>query len=119
MTLSEYPAVQSFDYLLASAAKTTTGAATAVSGFQGAGTLIVQLAVTVVSGTDPTLDVLVEDTIDGTNYHTIATFTQKVATGVQVLAVTAPFAGKLRASWTIGGTNTPTFTFSVLAYSKL
>ncbi len=35
-----------------------------------------QLDVTAASGTLPTLDVVVQDTVDGTNWNTIATFTQ-------------------------------------------
>ena len=63
--------------LLASAARTTTASGTAVTGFAAARQLVLQLQVTAASGTAPTLDLVVQDTTDGTNYNTIATFTQK------------------------------------------
>lgn len=67
--------------------------------------------VTSVSGTNPTLDVTIEST-GGTNRFT---FAQATAVGAQYLT---PVAGAIadttwRASWTIGGTDTPTFTFLV------
>lgn len=71
-----------------------------------------QLNVTVASGTSPTLNVLIEDTLDGINYNTIGTFAQKTAAGREVINVTAPFSEILRVSWAIAGTN-PSFTFSV------
>jgi hypothetical protein len=104
------------DTLSASGAKIATGAATAVSGFAAAKNLVLQLDVTVSSGTLPTLDVVVQDTVDGTNYNTIATFAQKVTTGREVVRVATPFTDTLKVSWTIGGTN-PSFTFSVKSYA--
>jgi len=67
--------------------------------------------VTSVSGTDPTLDVTIEST-GGTNRFT---FAQATAVGAQYLT---PVAGAIgdstwRASWVIGGSDTPTFTFLV------
>ena len=47
--------------LLESAARTTTAAGTAVTGFAAARLLVLQLEVTAASGTLPTLDVVVED----------------------------------------------------------
>lgn len=104
------------DTLSASAAKVATGAATAVSGFAAAKNLILQLEVTAASGTNPTLDVIVQDTIDGSNFYTIATFAQKVSTGTEVVRLSTPFTDTLKASWTIGG-NTPSFTFSVKSFA--
>ena len=51
--------------LLASAARTATGVGSSVPGFGDKTTLRVQLDVTAASGTAPTLNVVVEDTIDG------------------------------------------------------
>lgn len=98
-----------------SAARTTTGATGAVPGFGDKITLRAQLDVTAASGTAPTLTVLIEDTIDGTNWNTVGSFTQKTAVSREVVNITIPFSDRLRASWTIGGT-TPSFTFSVLGY---
>jgi hypothetical protein len=72
-----------------------------------------QLNVTAASGTSPTLDVVVEDTLDGTNWNTVGTFAQRTAAGRQVIDITSPFSGRLRVRWTIGGTS-PSFTFSVV-----
>ncbi len=71
-----------------------------------------QLNVTAASGTTPTLNVLIEDTLDGINYNTIGTFAQKTSSGREVINITVPFSETLRVSWTIAGT-TPSFTFSV------
>jgi uncharacterized membrane protein len=102
--------------LLASAARTTTASAAGVSGFAAASNLVIQLNVTAASGTLPTLDVVVQDTVDGTNYGTIATFTQATAVTKQVIRVDTPFTDTLRVVYVIAGT-TPSFTFSVLTYA--
>lgn len=100
--------------LVASAARTTTGNSGALTGYGPAATLRAQLRVTAASGTTPTLNVVVEDSVDGgATWNTIATFAQKTAAGPQeVQNVTAPFGDQLRVSWTIAGT-TPSFTFAV------
>ncbi len=72
-----------------------------------------QLNVTTASGTTPTLNVLIEDSVDGgISYNTIGTFAQKTAAGREVINITTPFSETLRVSWSIAGTN-PSFTFSV------
>jgi len=78
----------------------------------GGESLRAQLNVTAASGTAPTLNVLIEDTLDGVNYNTIGTFAQKTAAGREVINVTVPFSETLRVSWTVAGTN-PSFTFAV------
>jgi hypothetical protein len=102
--------------LLASAARSTTAAGTAVTGFAVARLLVLQLEVTAASGTLPTLDVIVEDTVDGTNYNTIATFAQKTGAAREVIRLTTAFTNTLRVSYTIGGT-TPSFTFNVITWA--
>ena len=74
--------------------------------------VLAQLNVTVVSGTNPTLDVLVQESLDGTNWYTLIAFTQATATGLELKKAANP-GRYIRAKWTIGGTDTPTFTFSV------
>lgn len=103
--------------VVASAARTATGNTGALAGYGGASTLRVQLNVTAASGTSPTLNVLVEDTLDGSTWNTVGTFAQKTATGREVVNVTTPFADRVRVSWTIGGT-TPSFTFDVICISQ-
>ena len=102
--------------LLASAARTTTASAPAVTGFAAARQLCLQLQVTAASGTAPTLDVVVQDTVDGTNYSTIATFTQAAATTREVIRLATPFTDALRVVYTIGGV-TPSFTFNVITWA--
>ncbi len=96
-------------------ARTVSGDSGAVAGFGDKVSLRAQLNVTVAAGTSPTLDVVVEDTLDGTNWNVLGTFTQRVAPGREVINITGLFTDRLRARWTIGG-GTPSFTFSVLGY---
>lgn len=110
------------EIILASAARTTSSQTAALPGFGAADKLLLQLVITAVSGTTPTLDVVIEDTLDGTNWRNVATFPQKnsttfAATNVQQVLPAAVFADRLRVRWTIGGTATPTFTFSVVCAS--
>lgn len=100
------------------AARTASGDSGPFWGYGPASTLRVQLNVTAASGT-PTLDVVVEDTLDGgANWNTLVTFSQKTGTGHQVVDYSGPFADRIRARWTIGGT-TPSFTFSVVCASQV
>lgn len=96
-----------------SAARTASGNSSTQSGLADASRIRAQLDVTAVSGTSPTLDVVIEDTLDGVNWNTIGTFAQKVAAGREVIDITTPFADSIRARHTIGGTS-PSFTFSVV-----
>lgn len=107
----------SSDLVVASAARTASGNSGDLPNFGSAETLRAQLDVTAASGTTPTLDVVIEDTIDGTNYNTIGTFAQKVAAGREVINITTPFSDTIRVKHTVGGT-TPSFTFSVRIVSQ-
>lgn len=100
--------------LAPSAARTASGSALVSFSDTGNRALRAQLEVTAASGTTPTLDVVVEDSLDGTNWNAVATFAQRTTTGREVLNVQTPFHGQMRVRWTIAGT-TPSFTFSVLA----
>lgn len=77
---------------------------------------IVYLDITAASGTTPTLNVVIQDTIDGTNWDTVSSFTQASSTGREVKRI-SNFSRYMRISYTVGGT-TPNFTFSVKAYIK-
>ena len=107
------------DIVVTSAAQTASGNSGILGGYGPANSLVVQLNVTAVSGVTPTLDMVVEDTVDGTNFFPIATFTQVLVAGasVQSVAPTASFTDRLRVRWTIGGT-TPSFTFAVQIFAK-
>ena len=116
MTLSNITSPNSNDALEASTTQTATGNSATVGGFAAARNLIAQLNVTAASGTTPTLNVVIQDTVDGTNWNTILTFTQAVAVGIQVARLSTAFTDQIRVLWTIGGT-TPSFTFAVQTYS--
>lgn len=105
------------DEVVASAARTTSGNSGDLPHYGPAETLRAQLNVTAASGTTPTLDVVIEDTLDGTNYNTIGTFAQKTAAGREVINITTPFSDTTRVKWTVGGTS-PSFTFSVRIVSQ-
>lgn len=105
------------DTVVESAARTTSGNTGTLTGWGAAKTLRAQLDVTAVAGVSPSLSVLIEDTLDGTTYNTVATFTARTAAGREVVNVTTPFTDRLRVSWTITGT-TPSATFSVTVYSE-
>ena len=102
--------------LLASAARTATVTGTAVTGLAAAKLLVLQLNVTAASGTSPTLDVVVQDTVDGTNWNTIATFVQATGVTREVIRLTSAFTDRLRVVGTIDGTE-PSFTFAVLTWA--
>lgn len=102
---------------LPSAARTTNGVSGNLAGYGATKTLRAQLNVAAATGTSPTLNVLIEDSLDGgTTWNTIGTFAQKTSTGREVINITNPFSPLLRISWTIGGT-TPSFTFAVDWYA--
>lgn len=103
--------------LAGSSARTASGSSAVVGSLEEQTALRVQLNVTAASGTSPSLSVLLEDSLDGTNWNTIGTFAAKTAAGREVINVTTPFAGTVRATWTITGT-TPSFTFSILAHAE-
>jgi hypothetical protein len=97
--------------ILESLARTTSGTSGNIQA-SGGESIRAQLNVTGASGTAPTLNVLIEDTLDGINYNTIGTFAQKSSPGREVINVAAPFAETLRVSWTIAGTSA-SFAFGV------
>lgn len=103
--------------LASSLARTASGSSAAADGMTARTTLRVQLNVTAASGTSPSLTVVLEDTLDGTNWNTIGTFAAKTAAGREVINVTAPFTETVRATWTVAGT-TPSFTFSIMAHAE-
>jgi hypothetical protein len=96
-----------------SAARTTSGDSGILTGYGPARTLRVQLDVTAVAGTSPTLDVYVEDTLDGSTWNVLApALARATAVSRQVVNITEVFADRLRVRWVIAGTS-PSFTFSV------
>lgn len=106
--------------LAGSAARTASGNGSTFGGFAQASRLAAQLKVTAKAGTNPTLDVKVQHSIDGgSTWFDLLTFTQatdattELLTYAEVADTTAQVIGdELRATWAIGGTD-PSFTFSV------
>lgn len=95
-----------------------TGAPVDISNLEASTDIRAQLNVTAENdaATAETLDVVIEDSLDdGATWNVIGTFTQATGVTRQVIAIAAPFAGLLRARWTIGGTVGPSFTFAVHA----
>lgn len=99
---------------VASAARTATATGTAFDT-DNLDSITGTLTVTAASGTNPTLDVTLETTGDGTNYYTVGAFTQKTAAATADAKVFGPLGALSRWKWTIGGTDTPSFTFSISA----
>jgi len=109
--------------LEASSAKTSSSQSTGVDTTLGSygthdrlisGKSAFYLDATAKTGTSPTLAVLIQDSADNTNWVTVATFTTlSDATGSERKEVLGPLRRYVRAKWTIGGSNTPGFTFSV------
>ena len=99
--------------VVASGARTTSSDSGALTGYGAAATLRAQLNVTAASGTTPTLDVVIEDSVDsGATWNSLGSFTQKTVAAREVINVTIPFGDVIRVRWTVGGT-TPSFTFAV------
>lgn len=103
--------------LVASAARTASGDTGNIGGWGHASSIRAQLDVTDASGTAPTLDVTIEDTLDGINWNVIGTFAQKTVAGREVINITGLFSQDVRVRWTVAGTG-PSFTFSVATYSE-
>jgi hypothetical protein len=97
----------------------TTGASgqsAILPGFGPYDTIRMVVNVTAASGTTPTLDVVLEDSVDGVTWTTVNVadpVIQKTGVAVQAVNVESPFADRLRVRWTVGGT-TPSFTFAVV-----
>ena len=117
MPRTNMPNPASVDTPTSSAARTTSGTGTALTGYGKVTAMRCQLNVTAASGTSPTLDVVIEDTLDGTNWNTVGTFTQATGATRQVINISAPFGDTVRTRWTIGGTS-PSFTFAVIIYTQ-
>lgn len=104
--------------VLATGTQTASTNSTADTGYAGVDNLILQLVVSAASGTTPTLDLVVQDSIDGATWNTIATFTQATSTTNQVIRVAGPFGNAVRVASTIGAVATPSFTFIVTAQAE-
>lgn len=106
--------------LITAVTQTTTLTGAQKDGYVNADAVIFVANVTASSGTTPTLDIKIQDSIDSgaTWQDTGIAFTQ-ITTVLATTSVrtTTPLAPMIRAVCTIGGT-TPSYTFTVRAYGK-
>lgn len=72
------------------------------------------LDVASVSGTSPTLNVVVQDSPDGDKWYDLITFTQATQAGNEVKRELNVFGRYLRVKYTVGG-DSPQFVFDVKA----
>lgn len=90
-----------------------------LKGFGAFRTLVAQLAVSKVTGKNPTLDVFIEQTLDGVNWSPVATgqfqsaaaFKDVSKIGIDLVSTDIPFADVLRVRWEIS--RGAAFTFGV------
>lgn len=77
---------------------------------------VAQISCGTVTGTSPTLDVTIQQSLDGTNWSTLIAFTQITSSNAVELKYAAssadyakPLLNYVRCAITVGGTDTPTF----------
>jgi len=107
---------QEFDVITPGGAlgTTTTGNAIDVSD---ATVLDIYMSATAVSGTSPTLDAVIWSSADGTVWISHTAFTQVTAATTELKSLTN-FGRFIRCVATIGGSATPTVTFTLKAVKK-
>jgi hypothetical protein len=105
--------------LLPSAARTASGVSAMFTTHRTVKALVIEVDVTAVAGTSPTLAVALEDTFDGSDWNKVADVATSItAAGRTVLRLNAqatPLTDRHQLSFTIGGSG-PSFTFSVTAH---
>jgi hypothetical protein len=104
--------------MLENSQMTATGSGTArqLTAVSATQKLYAILHVLAVEGTNPTLDLIIQsdDASGFSSPVTRLTFTQKTAIGASFISVAGPITDDyFRASYTIGGTNSPKFTIAV------
>ena len=102
---------------LHSATVTTTSNSTAVGMIGSGNEWAARITCGTVTGTNPTLDAVVQHSVDGTIWTNLIAFTQITASNAAAVKVAAASADYLvplfpfaRVAFTVGGTDTPTFT---------
>lgn len=114
MPLPNRLSTSSTERLVESAARTTDGDTGALNGWGGVSTIRAQLNVTALDGTAPAVTVRIEDSLDGVNWNTLATFAARNTVGREVINITTPFASMIRVAWDV----TESATFNVIAYAQ-
>lgn len=113
--------------LVASAARTTSSQSTGVLAADDSKRLHVVCVASAKTGTNPTLDLDLQSSLDNTNWVTVKSFSQLTDTGNAAITVAksedattgVSWGPYLRIKWTIGGTNTPGYTFKVDAWEDV
>lgn len=95
-----------------------TTSTSVVSGYGPTKSLLAQLVVSKATGASPKADIVIEHSVDGTNWYPLATFTQAVAATKELKSVTAPFGDRLRATCTISGTTTA-ISYAIIIASEI
>jgi hypothetical protein len=101
--------------LHASGAETATGNGTGVE-LGDKGTVRLLLVITAVAGTNPTLDITIETSSDNgvaDAWRSMGTFAQQTATTTGVWKTFSGADRYVRSRRTIGGTGSPSFTYSI------
>lgn len=104
--------------LLSSAQRSASGYSNAINAgeYEEA---VFYLNVTAAEGTNPTLDLTLELSPDNTTWYTTGTtFTQSTGAVKRLLTVASGLGMFARMAYTIGGTNTPKFTFELRGVFK-
>lgn len=98
---------------VAAGARTTTGNGSTFSTEDALG-FSATLSITAATGTSPTLDLTLQESLDGgATWNNVASFPQKTTTGSHPKTFGLLTPGSIcRWSWVIGGT-TPSFNFSI------
>jgi len=107
-------AIEDGKIIEALAARTATGNSAAVDNTTSSasgGSGYVQF--TAVSGTSPTLAVVLQHSADDVTYATLGTFTTATAIGAERLTVSGTVNRYIRTNVTIGGSSSPSFTYTV------
>ncbi len=99
---------------IASAAITATATSSAIGNDLG-NAFQITVQVTAVSGTNPTLDIRIEESFDGgTNWVTLYEFQRIIAAGAYNSPVLRGVGRNIRYVRTIGGTGSPSFTMALI-----
>jgi hypothetical protein len=114
ITSSAGSAAATTDIASAAITATTTSATVAMTNIQ---TASFGVTVTAVSGTNETLDIVVQESIDNTNWYDIYHFERITAAGFWVSPAIGLTGQSIRYVRTVGGT-TPSFTMSLVRESR-
>jgi hypothetical protein len=114
VTTASLAASTSGDIASAAITTTTTSAAVSMTNIQSAS---FNVAVTAVSGTTPTLDVVVQESLDNVNWYDIYHFERITATGFFVSPTIAINGQQIRYVRNVSGT-TPSFTMSLARQTR-